>query len=224
MSNMTSTSRRQALKFLASAPMLPLGALSVSSLVAGCATSATTASTAAQSAAPFASAVFTSMAAPSLANPAAMATTTVASSLQVTLKDGTTRAFKLAYQPFFITGDRVPDGKGGTVLAGGYVDILNRPIIDKSVPGKERQHFSDCPDGTSLLFEATERGHLGHTRHRLQRVAQRPVLVRAQLIQRVPADVTTRMINNDFAWAAANKAALLDEWRKRYDGKSEPRK
>ncbi|MBP6008544.1 MAG: DUF839 domain-containing protein [Rhodoferax sp.] len=151
MSNMTSTSRRQALKFLASAPMLPLGALSVSSLVAGCATSATTASTAAQSAAPFASAVFTSMAAPSLANPAAMATTTVASSLQVTLKDGTTRAFKLAYQPFFITGDRVPDGKGGTVLAGGYVDILNRPIIDKSVPGKERQHFSDCPDGTSLL-------------------------------------------------------------------------
>jgi len=42
--------------------------------------------------------------------------------------------------------------------------------------------------------------------------------------ENMPADVTTRMINNDFAWAAANKAALLDEWRKRYDGKSEPRK
>ena len=40
----------------------------------------------------------------------------------------------------------------------------------------------------------------------------------------MPAEVTKRMINNDFAWAAANKAALLDEWRKRYDGKSEPRK
>ncbi len=42
--------------------------------------------------------------------------------------------------------------------------------------------------------------------------------------ENMPADVATRMINNDFAWAAANKAALLDEWRKRYDGKSEPRK
>ena len=40
----------------------------------------------------------------------------------------------------------------------------------------------------------------------------------------MPADVTRRMINNDFAWAAANKAALLDEWRKRYDAKTEPRK
>jgi hypothetical protein len=91
------------------------------------------------------------MAAPSLANPAATASTSVASSLQVTLKDGSTRAFKLAYQTFFITGDLVPDGNGGKVLAGAYVDIFNRPIIDKSVPGKERQFFSDCPDGTSLL-------------------------------------------------------------------------
>ena len=77
------------------------------------------------------------MAAPSLANPAAMATTTVGSSLQVTHADGTVKSFKLAYQPFFITGDRVPDGNGGTVLAGGYVDILNKPIMDRSVAGKE---------------------------------------------------------------------------------------
>lgn len=42
--------------------------------------------------------------------------------------------------------------------------------------------------------------------------------------ENLPAEVTTRMINNDFAWAAANKAALLDEWRKRYDAKSEPKK
>ncbi|MDD2880433.1 MAG: DUF839 domain-containing protein [Rhodoferax sp.] len=148
MSNLPQPSRRQALKFLASAPMLPLGAMSVSSLMAGCATSGASTAPMAGS---FASAAFTSMAAPSLANAAAMATTTVASSLQVSMKDGSTRAFKLAYQPFFITGDRVPDGKGGTVLAGGYVDIVNRPIIDKSVSGKERQFFSDCPDGTSLL-------------------------------------------------------------------------
>ena len=40
----------------------------------------------------------------------------------------------------------------------------------------------------------------------------------------MPADVARRMISNDFAWAAANKSALLDEWRRRYDGKTEPRK
>ncbi|MDR7306492.1 alkaline phosphatase PhoX [Rhodoferax saidenbachensis] len=146
MSHTPLTTRRSALKFLATAPMLPLGALASSSLLGGCATTS-----AAGSSAPFASAAFSAMAAPSLANPAAMATTTVASSLQVTLQDGSTRAYKLAYEPFFITGDRVPDGNGGTMLAGGYVDILNKPIIDTSVPGKERQFFSDCPDGTSLL-------------------------------------------------------------------------
>ena len=149
MSQLDQPSRRTALKFIAAAPMLPLGVVGASSLLSGCATAAATG--AAFSTAPFASAVFSSMAAPSLANPAAMATTTVASSLQVTLQDGTTRAYKLAYQPFFLTGDQVPDGKGGTMLAGGYVDILNKPIIDKSVTGKERQFFSDCPDGTSLL-------------------------------------------------------------------------
>ena len=37
------------------------------------------------------------------------------------------------------------------VIAGGYHDINNKPIIDKSVAGKERQFFSDCPDGSSLI-------------------------------------------------------------------------
>jgi secreted PhoX family phosphatase len=45
----------------------------------------------------------------------------------------------------------VPDGKGGQVLAGGYYDIRNQPILDRTVAGSERQFFSDCPDGTSLL-------------------------------------------------------------------------
>lgn len=152
MSQTLQSSRRSALKMLAAAPMLPLGAMSVGSLLSGCASTAASGGAAAVgSSAAFASATFASMAAPSLANPAAMASTTVASGLQISLADGSTRAYKLAYQPFFITGDLVPDGKGGKVLAGGYVDILNRPIIDKSVPGKERQFFSDCPDGTSLL-------------------------------------------------------------------------
>ncbi|MFC5523564.1 PhoX family protein [Polaromonas jejuensis] len=139
-------SRRTALKLLASTPMLPLGALASSSLLSGCATGTGPAATGS-----YLSSSFTSMAAPSLANPAAMATTTVASSLKVHLKDNTTQNYKLAYQPFFVTGDRVPDGKGGTILSGGYVDIRNQPIMDRSVPGKERQMFSDSPDGTSLL-------------------------------------------------------------------------
>ena len=40
----------------------------------------------------------------------------------------------------------------------------------------------------------------------------------------MPAEVTTRMINNDFAWAAKNKSLILDEWRKRYDVKTEHKK
>ncbi len=142
----TLTTRRKALQFLASAPMLPLGALASSALLSGCATSAVSAA-----AGNYLSSSFTSMAAPSLANAAAMATTSVASGLTVQLGNNTTQNYKLAYQSFFITGDRVPDGKGGTILSGGYVDINNQPIIDRSVPGKERQIFSDCPDGTSLL-------------------------------------------------------------------------
>jgi len=144
---MRQPSRRQAMKLLAGAPTLPLGGTVAASLLAafGGAYPAVAGS------AGFVSAKFSSTPAPSLADPAAMATTTVGSTLTVTMSDNTTHQFKLAYQPFFITGDMVPDGKGGTILAGGYVDIDNKPIIDKSVPGKERQVFSDSPDGTSLL-------------------------------------------------------------------------
>jgi len=88
---------------------------------------------------------------PTLADPAAMATNTVGSTLKVSFDNGSSTEYRLAYQPFFLTGDMVPDGKGGKILAGGYVDIKNQPIIDASVAGKERQFFSDSPDGTSLI-------------------------------------------------------------------------
>ncbi|MPS29922.1 MAG: DUF839 domain-containing protein [Alcaligenaceae bacterium] len=144
-------SRRQALKFLAGAPaMLPLGTVTAS-LLAACGGDDDPITSTPKPPADFVSASFTSTPAPSLSNPAAMATTTVNSTLTVKLNDGSSHAYKLAYQPFFITGDMVADGKGGKVLAGGYVDINNKPIIDKSVAGKERQIFSDSPDGTSLL-------------------------------------------------------------------------
>ena len=45
----------------------------------------------------------------------------------------------------------VSDGKGGTVVAGGYYDINNKPLMDTTVAGASRQFFSDSPDGTSLL-------------------------------------------------------------------------
>ncbi|MGS0753330.1 PhoX family protein [Roseateles sp. GG27B] len=147
MSTPTQPTRRQALKFLGLPLMFPVAGLSAGTLLTACGGGS-------DSAAVMVSANFSAMAAPSLAQVAAMATTTVASSLNVVLSDSTTQSFKLSYAPFFLTGSQVPDGKGTTVLAGGYVDINNQPIVDKSVVGKERQFFSDCPDGTSLLSVA----------------------------------------------------------------------
>lgn len=146
-------SRRKALSLFA-APLLPLGGAALLTACGGGGNDAV----AAPAPAPvpnYLSATFTGMAAPTLANAAAMATTTVGSTLKVSYDNGTAVDYKLAYQPFFVTGDLVPDGNGGTALSGGYVDIYNQPIIDRSVAGKERQFFSDSPDGTSLLALAS---------------------------------------------------------------------
>jgi hypothetical protein len=145
--------RRKALKLLAGAPMLPLG-LASAGLLAGCGGGDDAVAAPAPAPAPgatFTTAEFIPMNAPTLAEPAAMATTTVGSSLKVSFSDGSSTTCKLAYQPFFVTGDTLPDGKGGTIVAGGYYDINNQPILDNSVAGKERQFFSDAPDGSSLL-------------------------------------------------------------------------
>jgi hypothetical protein len=148
-------SRRRLLRLLGSAPMLPLAGAAGASLLAGCGGSSDDdAPIAVAPGAPVAtlgSVTFTSMAAPTLANAAAMATNTVGSTMSVNFSDTSKFEFKLAYQPFFVTGDLVPNGSAGTILAGGYYDIRNQPIVDTSVAGKERQFFSDAPDGTSLL-------------------------------------------------------------------------
>jgi len=145
MKNTPDTSRRHALKLLSSMPLLPMaGTLSASSLLL-------TACGGGDDAVVMRSVSFSSMPAPTLANAAAMATTTVGSTMTVNFSDNTKLDFKLAYQPFFVTGDMVPDGKGGKVLAGGYYNINNQPIMDNTVAGKSRQFFSDSPDGTSLL-------------------------------------------------------------------------
>ena len=141
------STRRQVLKLLAGVPMVPLGAGSALHFAGGVA--------AAPPAGPWinllASVAFSSMPAPTLADAAAMARVTVGSSLTLTRQDGRQHSQALAYWPLFMTGDAVPDGSGGTLVAGGCFDVKSRPIIDKSVAGQERQFFSDCPDGTSLL-------------------------------------------------------------------------
>ncbi|SDD89826.1 hypothetical protein SAMN05428966_10699 [Massilia sp. PDC64] len=147
-------SRRRLLRLMGATPMLPLGAGGMAALLAGCGGGSdndTPATTAPTPAVTLASVSFGSMTAPTLAAAAAMATTSVGSTMTVNFSDSSKLDFKLSYQPFFITGDMVPNGSGGTILAGGYYDINNKPIIDTTVAGKERQFFSDSPDGTSLL-------------------------------------------------------------------------
>jgi len=151
--------RRSLIKMMMGAPMLPLGATGLAAAFSSESVSA------AQVDSSYKSAEFIPMDAPSLSNPEAMATITVGSLLEITTQNNRKKSYKLAYEPFFMTGDMVPDGSGGKVLAGGYVDIHNRPIIDSSVAGKERQIFSDCPDGMSLtkLTKPNVKGVSGNT-------------------------------------------------------------
>ncbi|PSJ44434.1 putative 2-aminoethylphosphonate ABC transporter substrate-binding protein [Zobellella endophytica] len=45
----------------------------------------------------------------------------------------------------------------------------------------------------------------------------------AQPVQYFPEQPAAVMIDNDFAWAAGQREAILSEWQRRYDGKSEAR-
>ncbi|MBS0309730.1 MAG: DUF839 domain-containing protein [Proteobacteria bacterium] len=150
MSEPVSHSRRRALQLLSGVPMLPLA-----SSLAGLPLLA--------EARPMMGAAvryqFNAMSAPSLANPSQMAETYVASTLTKSIGRHT-ETYALGYETFFLTGDTVPSAEGGSILAGGYFDINNAPILDTTSPD-QRQFFSDCPDGMSLIAL----GH-GHTRSR----------------------------------------------------------
>jgi uncharacterized protein len=137
MSKTVTVSRRHTLKVLSGLPLLPL-ASSLASLpiVAEAHTYGR------------ASYTFGGMEAPSLADPALMGTTYVASTL--TKASGRhSETFDLGYETFFLTGDTVPATVGGEIVAGGYYDINNAPITDPTAA--DRQFFSDCPDGMSLI-------------------------------------------------------------------------
>ena len=144
MTQAPSSNRRNLLKLATGMPMLPLAGSSVSALMLSACASTSTSNTSS-----VVKTAFEGMPAPSNAHD--MATTAVASSLNVQFPTGKTASYKLDYQSFFITGSMVPNGDGGHVLAGAYFDIHNRPIMDTSIPGKARHFFSDCPDGSSLL-------------------------------------------------------------------------
>jgi uncharacterized protein len=138
MTKMPNASRRDVLKGMATVPLFTVaGGTAQSLLFAGSARAAMAKS-----------AEFTGMDAPTTA--AARATTSVESGLQVTFDDGTKQTFQLGYRPFFLTGDEVPDGNGGTTVAGGIYDVNGAPAMDPSA-ATPMQFFSDCPDGFSLL-------------------------------------------------------------------------
>ncbi len=46
----------------------------------------------------------------------------------------------------------------------------------------------------------------------------------SQPVQFLPDNMLQHMIKNDFEWAASNRKKILDEWQRRYDAKSEPKK
>ncbi len=45
----------------------------------------------------------------------------------------------------------------------------------------------------------------------------------AKPVKFFPENLTEKMIDNDFEFAANNRGAILKEWQKRYDGKSDPK-
>ncbi|MGS1097471.1 putative 2-aminoethylphosphonate ABC transporter substrate-binding protein [Aquamicrobium terrae] len=45
----------------------------------------------------------------------------------------------------------------------------------------------------------------------------------AKPVPHLPDDIPSKMIDNDLEWAANNRMAIIEEWAKRYDSKSEPK-
>jgi iron(III) transport system substrate-binding protein len=44
-----------------------------------------------------------------------------------------------------------------------------------------------------------------------------------QPLPNVPADYGTKLVKNDFMWAAKNRDRILAEWSKRYESKAAPK-
>ncbi len=46
----------------------------------------------------------------------------------------------------------------------------------------------------------------------------------SQKIEHIPENYESMLVKNDFTWSAQNREAILKEWSKRYESKSEPKK
>jgi uncharacterized protein len=214
MNPVSQMSRRRLLQMLAAAPMLPLSALADHRPPlpgnGGAGTAPALPARAGMHSAMLRNVSFSATPAPTLADAAAMATTTTSSVLSAHFSDASQLDFKLAYQPFFITGDMVSDGNGGSILAGGYFDIHGQPIIDATVPGKERQFFSDAPDGTTLLTVPHARVH-GVKGRTVFAVVQFEYTTRAQdgstdMYGRLPSPIAVLTLDQD---PATGKLSLV---------------
>lgn len=146
MSEPISPSRRKALKILGATSMLPLASSLAGLPLAAAADTAWRSGRKGLAV----SYRFGSMPAPSLDDPAKMATTYVASTLTRRTGRRQSETFALGYETFFLTGDEVPATGGGTIIAGGCYNIDSKPIID-AASASQRQFFSDCPDGMTLI-------------------------------------------------------------------------
>lgn len=65
---------------------------------------------------------------------------------------------------------------------------------------------------------------VSETAHRLYNEAY-AILARpgiARTVKNLPPGIENKMIHNDLQWAADNRARILEAWRQRYDGKSDP--
>ena len=143
-------SRRDILKWISGIPFLPLGAMATAAALSGCNDDQNNAVvTPPIKPANLKDAIFTAMAAPITLTD--RATTSVASKFKIDWDDASSTEYQLGYKSFFETGTTVPKWGGGEIIAGGYFDVNGKPIIDQSVPASARQHFSDCPDGSSLI-------------------------------------------------------------------------
>ncbi|AXY59069.1 PhoX family protein [Acinetobacter sp. WCHAc010052] len=199
--NTNQPSRRDILKWFAGIPFLPLGAMTTAAALTGCNDDDNDTAVVTPPVKPvnLKKATFTAMPAPSLTDAAAMATTTVTSKLIVEWDNNSSTEYKLGYKAFFNTGVEVDNLKGGKILAGGYYDINNNPIIDRSAPGQERQFFSDCPDGSSLIHldNASVSGVTTPVFHVVQFEYTSKNLAKEDMYGRLPSPIAVLTLDQD---------------------------
>jgi len=84
------------------------------------------------------------------------------------------------------------------------------------VAGTEKLEAAKTLVDWSITKKANEMYNSGYA------VVARPGV--AKPVEHFPPNLLEKMIENDFEFAANNRAAILNEWQKRYDSKSEPTK